>query len=89
MKGSDLSYMRADSLLRRFRATRIWDQRDDAYYAFWDDAGTYEYLWEEDARSFNAKLPLVKEFGLRGYSVWVLGAEDPAIWATLPRARGR
>jgi spore germination protein YaaH len=30
----------------------------------------------------------VDEYGLRGFSVWVLGWEDPDIW-TILRQRGR
>ena len=37
----------------------------------------------EDARSFRAKLDLARELGLRGFSVWVLGPEDPEIWDAL------
>ena len=38
-------------------------------------------MWIEDARAFAAKLELVKKYQLRGYSVWVLGTEDPAVWS--------
>jgi len=37
-------------------------------------------MWIEDARAFATKLELVRKYGLRGYSVWVLGTEDPKIW---------
>ena len=43
--------------------------------------GVYELLWIEDARAFAAKLELVRKYKLRGYSVWVLGLEDPKVWA--------
>jgi spore germination protein YaaH len=33
-----------------------------------------------DARTFAARLPLVSQYKLRGYSVWVLGFEDPKVW---------
>jgi spore germination protein YaaH len=48
--------------------------------------GLNEWLFLEDARSFKAKLELAKEKKVRGFSVWVLGPEDPAIWDVL-RAR--
>jgi spore germination protein YaaH len=34
-----------------------------------------------------AKLGLVRRYNLRGYSVWVLGTEDPAVWADLAKIR--
>ncbi|MGH9413453.1 MAG: glycosyl hydrolase family 18 protein [Terriglobales bacterium] len=40
--------------------------------------------WVADARSFRAKLQLVAEYHLRGYSVWRMGLEDPRIWNSLP-----
>src|SRR5947207_1774158 len=39
--------------------------------------------YSENARSFREKLNLVRTFRLRGFSVWVLGPEDPAIWDIL------
>jgi spore germination protein YaaH len=41
--------------------------------------------FHEDTRAFMAKLELVKKYKLRGYSVWLLGDEDPALWRALPR----
>jgi len=79
-RGSDISYARAETLLARNHATRTWDDRDKVYYSFWDDDGTNEFLWEEEARAFTAKRALVTQYKLRGYSVWVLGTEDPAVW---------
>jgi 1-acyl-sn-glycerol-3-phosphate acyltransferase len=35
---------------------------------------------------FMAKRELAQRYRLRGYSVWVLGSEDPAVWGLL-RAR--
>ncbi len=52
-------------------------------YSFFSNAGTFEWLFLEDARSFRAKIDLVREYGLRGFSAWVLGREDPEIWPIL------
>lgn len=40
-------------------------------------------IWYEDKRSFEIKLNIVKGNNLRGFSAWVMGAEDPAIWDAL------
>lgn len=80
MRGSDISYARVAELVRRFALKPTWDDREKAATASWSNAGVYEHLWIEDARAFAAKLALVRKYRLRGYSVWVLGTEDPGIW---------
>lgn len=37
-------------------------------------------IWFEDAKSFQAKMQIAKNNNLRGFSAWLLGGEDPAIW---------
>lgn len=78
--GRDISYATAESLVTRFKLQPTWDERDKAPYAFWSNDGVYNHLWIEDARAFEAKEQLVKERKLRGYSVWVMGFEDPRVW---------
>jgi spore germination protein YaaH len=80
MRGNDISYTKAESLLAKNHAQITWDDVEKAGYAFWSNAGVNEFLWLEDARAFTAKLELVSKYGLRGYSVWVLGSEDPRLW---------
>jgi hypothetical protein len=48
-----------------------------------------EYIYLEDAQSFQAKLELVKHYKFRGISAWRLGHEDPAVWPILVGARSR
>jgi len=78
--GRDISFRQADSLLRAKRIQATWDDTQKAPWAMWDESGVMEYLWVEDARAFQAKLALVSQYHLRGYSVWVLGLEDPKTW---------
>jgi len=87
MRGSDISLARVNELVARYSLHPTWDDREKASYAMWPNAGVYEHLWIEDARAFAAKLALVKQYGLRGYSVWVLGTEDPAVWPVLAGVR--
>jgi spore germination protein YaaH len=37
-------------------------------------------IWYEDEKSFKEKYFLIQNSGVRGFSVWVLGDEDPKIW---------
>ena len=54
-------------------------------------APTYTYtanginyiVWFEDARSFSAKLRLVREYNLPGIAVWRLSQEDPRVWRVI------
>jgi spore germination protein YaaH len=83
-RGSDISFARAESLLATNHAQLVWDAAAQVSHAFWSDDGVYDHLWLEDARSFAAKAELVRKYHLRGYSVWVLGLEDPKVWAVAP-----
>ncbi len=79
----NVDYGDVEGLIDRYKAKVMWDNSDKVHYAVLDNGWVYEYLWIEDARSFKAKLNLVKEYHLRGFSVWVLGEEDPKIWNIL------
>ena len=64
-----------------------WDREDRApWFSFYRD-GLREYVFYNDARSFHERYDLARGQKLHGFSAWVLGAEDPAIWTDLPVAR--
>jgi spore germination protein len=89
MHGRDLSYTEGASILARRGLQPTWDDTQKASRAEWDESGVFEYLWLEDARAFAAKMGLVTRYHLRGYSVWVLGLEDPKTWDVVaPGASG-
>jgi spore germination protein YaaH len=69
--------------------TPKWDDEQKAWYAMWESRGVFRHAWIEDARAFMAKLELVRGFGMRGYSVWLLRMEDPRVWGELRAADGR
>ena len=81
MSGRDVSYATAMDVLRRNNVTPTWDDREKTPYAGFAVDGVYQWVFLEDARAFDAKMELVRKYKLRGYSVWVLGMEDPAVWA--------
>ena len=60
-----------------------WEDTDQVPFAYYANGGTYEWLFLENARSFEAKLRLMQEKKLRGFSAWVLGLEDDEIWQKL------
>ena len=81
---AQLSHARALGLIDRYDADMHWSEEHQVPYAFFSVGGTFEWIFLEDARSFRAKLDLLQRRELRGFSVWVLGPEDPAIWDALP-----
>jgi spore germination protein YaaH len=71
------------SILEKARVVPRWDDVQKAPAAAWSEHDVFQYVWMEDKRAFLAKLALVTRYHLRGYSVWVLGSEDPATWSAL------
>lgn len=84
-----LSYPEAIGLLERHGAKLLWSDDQQVPYSFFSNAGVFEWVFLEDARSFRAKLDLVEEYRLRGFSAWVLGREDPQIWQVLGERGGQ
>lgn len=79
-----ISYPWALGLLERNHAKLLWSEEQQSSYAFYPVGGTFEWIFLEDARSFRTKLALIDRQKLRGFSAWVLGPEDPAMWSALP-----
>lgn len=82
-----LKHGEAQALMERTGASPQWIENQGVPFAFFENEGLFEWIFLENARSFGLKLGLVRENGLRGFSVWVLGHEDPAIWDQLPPLR--
>jgi spore germination protein YaaH len=78
--GEDIAYPRLMEIIRAAGASPRWDETQRAWVAMWETRGVFEHAWIEDARAFESKLQLVRQHGLRGYSVWLLGLEDPRTW---------
>ena len=84
--GREIPYARARELLEAAGSEPRWLPERGAHYAFWANDGIFEWLFLEDRRSLAAKLDLFDAYpGLRGLSLWVLGAEDPGIWSVLEK----
>jgi len=79
-KETQIGYSRALNLLAKFNQSLIWQDQWKSSYIMYNNDEKNEYLFVEDAKSFQAKLELVERYQLRGISVWRLGLEDPAIW---------
>ncbi len=56
---------------------------DDALnptYAYVDDNGRKHVVWFLDAATFYNQLKIADAYRPRGYAVWRMGGEDPAVW---------
>jgi spore germination protein len=82
-RGEDIGYSQVMAIMRAAGATPRWDPVQKALVGMWERHGVFEHAWVEDARAFREKLQLVRRHGLRGYSVWLIGMEDPATWRVL------
>ncbi len=78
-----VTHERALALVDRHGTEFLWSEEHRVPYAFFSNGGTFQWIFAENARSFRAKLDVVREYGLRGFSAWVLGPEDPEIWDAL------
>jgi spore germination protein len=59
------------------------ERAQSPFFRYTDQQGRQHEVWFEDARSAQAKFHLVKEYGLRGISYWVLGYPFPQNWLLL------
>jgi spore germination protein YaaH len=80
-----VSWTWGSGLADRYGARLAWDEEQAVTWGRFENGGTFEWLFLEDERSFRAKLAVVREKRLRGFSVWVLGPEDERIWEALRR----
>ena len=71
-------------LARTWGGQLQWDPIDrTAWFWFYRD-DQREWVFFTDQRTFRERYDLVKQRGLAGFCSWVLGQEDPDIWAVLP-----
>ncbi len=83
----NLDYEWAMGKAERYGAKVMWHEEQQVPFTFFENGGLFEYIFFEDARSFRAKLALMKKYKLRGFSAWVLGNEDAEIWQVLEQER--
>lgn len=76
-----LSYTEAREMIDAGGGGRGWSEAEEEEVAVQNGPGTRTQLAISDARSFQARTQLVRAYRLRGYSAWVLGTEDPGVWA--------
>ena len=83
-RAESISPRRAVELALQYRADIRYDEQARApYFYYTDRAGRSHVVWFEDARSMDARLRLVAEYGLQGAGCWNLMREMPQFWTLL------
>jgi spore germination protein YaaH len=79
----DGSYSRLQYVKSAYKTTEGFDTAYQVPYLIYSIGKSSYIIWHEDARSVRAKLNLIRTNGLRGFSAWVLGLEDPSVWQAI------
>lgn len=83
-RATSISNRYAVQLALRYNAEIQFDARAQApWFRYRDERGQEHEVWFEDARSIQAKLALIPEFGLRGAGYWNLMRPFPQNWIVL------
>lgn len=72
-----------DLALREGVAIRYNTLSQAPYFNYRDESGARHEVWFDDARSIQARLRLVEEYGLAGVSYWTIGRFFPQNWLIL------
>ena len=83
-RAQSLSPQEAVALAVRYGVEIQYDQQSQApWFRYTDEYGGGHEVWFEDARSIQAKLALVPEYGLDGVGYWNLNRPFPQNWRVL------
>ena len=77
----------AFSLRDTYGGKQQWDEVDHTPWFFIYRDDMREWVFYTDTRAFMDRYTLARTDRLEGVCSWILGEEDPGIWATLPNAR--
>ena len=83
-RARSLSPVEATALAADYGAEIQYDQTSQApWFRYTDGTGTAHEVWFEDARSIQAKLALIPQYGLDGVGYWNLMRPFPQNWLVL------
>lgn len=88
---SGISREDAAALVERLPGSGLqWDDRQKVLIGYVENGGVFEWLvLDNDLRSLDAKLDLVRRYNLRAINMWVNGREDPGLWGRVESFRYR
>ena len=80
--GSPIGAAQAMALAARVKAKLVRDPASQSlHFAYTGAGGQPRQVWFLDAKAFEADRAVAAAFRPRGYALWRLGLEDPAIWS--------
>jgi len=80
----NISNQGAVALARQVGARIQYDTTSQApFFRYYDREGRQHEVWFDDARSIQARLRLVNEYGLGGVSYWTINRFFPQNWLVL------
>ena len=83
-RAQSISNQRAVELAIQYNIAIQYDETAQSpFFHYTDDSGTVHEVWFEDARSMDAKLRLIAEYGFRGAGFWNLMRPFSQTWLTL------
>lgn len=83
-KATSISNRYAVELARRYGAQIQFDTNAQSpWFRYTDENGTGHEVWFEDARSIQAKLSLIREYGMDGAGYWNMMRPFPQNWRVL------
>lgn len=88
-KGSDepaegLTYTDVSDLISQHNLTPEWHEEYKTYSFEYDND---HEVWFEEARSFQEKISLVRDYNLSGITFWRLGGEDDRVWEVVDKLK--
>jgi spore germination protein YaaH len=82
-----ISYPNAMQLAQTYGGKLQWDEDDHTPWFYFNRDQMREWVFYTDTRAFMDRYNLAKGAGIEGICSWVLGEEDPTIWAAIPAKR--
>lgn len=88
-RAQSISNQRAIELAVRYGVAIEYDETAQApFFHYTDAVGVVHEVWFEDARSIDAKLRLIAEYGFRGAGIWNLMRPFSQTWLVLDSLYG-
>lgn len=79
--GQQIDMATAYSLASTYHSTIEWDPvTASSHFTYTDSSGAQHIVYFESGKSISALAKLVPTYGLGGYAVWYLGAENSNFW---------
>ena len=85
VKSQAVGMTAAEDFLAQRGVEAAWDGTTCQNYAEFEENGAFFQVWLEDEQSLQAKMNVMKEYGIGGVAAWKLGYESghPEVWAVI------